>query len=255
MKIAVCVSGQPRNYEQGYYELKKWFLDKYDCDVYIHAWKDLESEFKTSHPFARSKTHKFTEQDYQNILNLYQPKDYYFQSPIIFDVNDIRGPLLGYKLNDLLSAGYSRQAAFDLVEESGVEYDLVIRTRFDLEFTDYISPECLFLKDLSLLDPNKLNVFEYPLTPEGHTTRHSEVDDLFAVSSPEIAGIYADYFTYAISYIYMNDAYKAWLDTVISENPDPIHPETVLKYHLVSNEVEINYVKSLTEYFTANILR
>ena len=106
-----------------------------------------------------------------------------------------------------------------------------------------------------LLASNKLNVFEYPLTEEGHPTRHSEVDDLFAVSSPEIANIYANYFTYAISYIYMNDAYKAWLDTVISENPDPIHPESVLKYHLISNGVEINYVPSLTEHFTANIFR
>jgi hypothetical protein len=28
MKIAVCISGQPRSYEQGYYELKKWSTDK-----------------------------------------------------------------------------------------------------------------------------------------------------------------------------------------------------------------------------------
>lgn len=250
MKIAVCISGQPRNYEQGYSELKKWFLDKYDCDVYIHAWKDLESEFKTSHPFARSKTHKFTEQDYQNILNLYQPKDYYFQPPIVFDVNDIRGHLLGYKLNDLLSAGYSRQAAFDLVEESGIEYDLVIRTRFDLQFTNYISPECLFLKDLSLLDPNKLNAFSYAQ----HEDRKSEVDDLFAVSSQKIARIYADYFSFMLSYIYVNPDYVTWLEDLVV-NPDPICAESLLKYHLITNEVEIAYIPSLTDYFTAHIIR
>ena len=254
MKIAVCISGQPRNYEKGYQELKKWFLDKYDCDVYIHTWKDT-SPMEAGHKFAQKREYEFTNEDYDRILELYKPKTWNFQHPIPFDTTGIKGDHLNYKLNSLLSASYSIHECYNLVKDWGVKYDLVIRTRFDLEFTDYISPECEFLKDLTLLDPNKLNIFEYPLTDEGHTTRHSEVDDLFAVSSPEIAGIYADYFTYAISYIYMSDAYKAWLDTVISENPDPIHPESVLKYHLISNGIEINYVKSLTEYFTANILR
>ena len=38
MKVAICISGQPRNYEQGFKELKRWFLDRYDIDVYLHAW-------------------------------------------------------------------------------------------------------------------------------------------------------------------------------------------------------------------------
>jgi hypothetical protein len=58
MKIAVCISGQPRNYEQGYYELKKWFLDRYDCDVYFHTWKDTQSSFTLSHNFT--ETHQYT---------------------------------------------------------------------------------------------------------------------------------------------------------------------------------------------------
>jgi hypothetical protein len=55
--------------------------------------------------------------------------------------------------------------------------------------------------------------------------------------------------------MYLNPDYKEFLDKHISENPDPIYPESLLKYHLVSNNVEINYVNSLTEHFTANILR
>ena len=35
MKIAIIISGLPRCYKEGYEELKKWFLDKYDCDIYI----------------------------------------------------------------------------------------------------------------------------------------------------------------------------------------------------------------------------
>lgn len=253
MKVAICISGQPRNYEQGYYELKKWFLDKYDCDVYIHTWKD--SIMEAGHKYVKERTYEFTDEDYDRIIDLYKPKTWHFQKPIPFDTTDIRGPHIGYKLNSTLSASYSIHACYKLVKDWGIDYDLIIRTRFDLEFTDYISPECLFLKDLSLLDPNKLNVFEYPKTDEGHPTRLSEVDDLFAVSSPKIANIYADYFSYVISYIYMNPDYISWLDEHISENADPIYPESLLKYHLVTNGVEINPVNSLTEHFTANILR
>jgi hypothetical protein len=210
---------------------------------------------EAGHKYVKERTYEFTDEDYKNIVELYKPKTWHYQRPIPFDTTDIKGPHIGYKLNSALSASYSIHACYNLVRSFGIEYDLVIRTRFDLEFTDYISPECLFLKDLSLLDSKKLNVFEYPMSPEGSPTRLSEVDDLFAVSSPEIAGIYADYFTYVISYTYMNDAYKSWLDKNISENADPIYPESLLKYHLVTNGVEINPIKSLTEHFTANILR
>lgn len=250
MKIAVCISGQPRNYEQGYYELKKWFLDRYDCDVYIHAWKDTQSSVKTSHPFAKSKNYIFTEEDYSKILDLYQPINHYFQPPIVFDTHDIRGETLGYKLNDLLSAAYSRQACYNLLEESEKEYDLVIRTRFDLQFTDYISPECIFLKDLNLLDPNKLNAFSYLPNED----RRSEVDDLFAVSSQSIARVYADYFSFMLYYIYIDGEYKTWLESLVF-NPDVICAESLLKYHLIKNEIEIEYIPSLTEYFTAHIIR
>ena len=253
MKIAVCISGQPRNYEQGYLELKKWFLDKYDCDVYIHTWKDTIME--AGHKYVKERTYEFTEEDYNRILELYQPIDYHFQKPIPFDTTDIKGPTIGYRLNSTLSASYSIYAAYQLVKKSGIDYDLVIRTRFDLEFTDYISPECVFLKDLSLLDSSKISLFEYPKTEEGYPTRLSEVDDLFAVGSLEVSEIYSNYFSYVLYKIYMNPDYMDFLNENISENPDPIYPESLLKYHLVSNGVEINYVNSLTENFTANIIR
>ena len=131
-----------------------------------------------------------------------------------------------------------------------MEYDLVIRTRFDLMFSNYISPECIFLKDLSLLDPNKLNAFSYLPIED----RKSEVDDLFAVSSQRIARIYADYFSYMLYYIYVEEDYVTWLKDLVV-NPDPICAESLLKYHLIKNEVDIEYIPSLTNHFTAHIIR
>ena len=40
MKIALCLSGQPRSFKQGYEYHKKNLLDHYDVDVFIHTWVD-----------------------------------------------------------------------------------------------------------------------------------------------------------------------------------------------------------------------
>ena len=39
MKIALCLSGQARSFEQGYEYYKKNLLDHYDVDVFIHTWQ------------------------------------------------------------------------------------------------------------------------------------------------------------------------------------------------------------------------
>lgn len=41
MKIAICMSGHMRTFRECYTSLKKHFLDKYDCDIYISTWKKL----------------------------------------------------------------------------------------------------------------------------------------------------------------------------------------------------------------------
>ena len=250
MKIAISISGLPRCYKEGYEELKKWFLDKYDCDVYIHTWYDTKTIFKTGHNFAPNKEYKFTEKDYQNVLELYQPKNYTFQKPIPFDVNSITSKL-GVKLNVSLSTFYSLQHSFNLIKESGIHYDYIIRTRFDLKFTDYISPECVFLKDISLLNPNQLSYFQYSNDP---FVRASEIDDLFAVGSLEVMDTYCNTFSYILNYLYINEEYKEWLNNLVPD-PEPLVNESLLKFHLLNNNITLNPVSSLTEYFTAHIMR
>jgi len=250
MKVAISISGLPRCYKEGYEELKKWFLDKYDCDIYIHTWYDTKTIFKTGHNFAPNIGYNFTEEDYQNILDLYQPKNHTLQKPIPFDVNGIISRL-GVKLNVSLSSFYSLQHSFNLIKESGIEYDYIIRTRFDLKFTDYISPECVFLKDISLLDPNQLSYFQYSDDPN---IRIAEIDDLFAVGGFEVMNVYCNTFSYVLNYLYMNQEYKEWLNNLVPD-PEPLVNESILKFHLLNNNISLNPVPSLTEYFTAHIMR
>ena len=103
MKIAICVNGESFKFEKGYYWLKQNYLDKYDCDIYTHTWDNSGNLDK--------------------ILDLYQPKDYYFQSLIPFDDNDL-------ELNIILNKAYSSHACFNLVRESTIEYDFIINLEF-----------------------------------------------------------------------------------------------------------------------------
>jgi hypothetical protein len=41
MKIALTNKWTtPKSIVHGYYEIRKWFLERYDIDVYLHGWKD-----------------------------------------------------------------------------------------------------------------------------------------------------------------------------------------------------------------------
>lgn len=46
MRIALCISGQPRSFKAGYEYYKKNLLDKHDVDVFIHTWDTSGMEWK-----------------------------------------------------------------------------------------------------------------------------------------------------------------------------------------------------------------
>ena len=43
MKVALCLSGQPRVVEVGYHKLRASILDHNDVDVFIHTWFDKDN--------------------------------------------------------------------------------------------------------------------------------------------------------------------------------------------------------------------
>ena len=86
MKIAILVSGQPRRYRNGFKDLKKWFLDRYDVDVYLHAWEDkVFHKYDFFNEGKLQKVYNVENNLYQNLVDWYQPKDYLFEPAIKFD--------------------------------------------------------------------------------------------------------------------------------------------------------------------------
>ncbi len=90
MKVALCLSGQPRCYKECYEFVKAFVIDEYggdDVDVFCHFWWDKEgdSAFESTSPWsAESLTeNKFTPLDdiERGLIELYNPIDIKYDNP------------------------------------------------------------------------------------------------------------------------------------------------------------------------------
>jgi hypothetical protein len=238
MKIAMTISGQPRQYAAGFLECKKWFLDKYDIDVYLHSWVD--KKFYKYDFFDEGKlqnTYTADENTYSEILELYKPKGYLFEKAINFDATDIKGSN-NQRLNSQLGMWMSLKRAWDLLEESGIKYDYVIRTRFDLQFTDHVVESCPLISNITQLDPNQVNLFDY------HNDNHRKlnVNDLFAIGGYDVMKVYHNLFIDQIYYHFTDPVYDEWLIGL-----DKFVNETILMHHLNTYHVPFNRIPTERE--------
>ena len=234
----MTISGQPRQYAAGFLECKKWFLDKYDIDVYLHSW--IDKKFYKYDFFDEGKlqnTYTADENTYSEILELYKPKGYLFEKAINFDATDIKGSN-NQRLNSQLGMWMSLKRAWDLLEESGIKYDYVIRTRFDLQFTDHVVESCPLISNITQLNPNQVNLFDY------HNDNHRKlnVNDLFAIGGYDVMKVYHNLFIDQIYYHFTDPVYDEWLIGL-----DKFVNETILLYHLNTYYVPFNRIPTERE--------
>ena len=160
MKIALCLSGQPRGLAKAHEYVKTNLLDKNDVDVFCHTWDDgsiIESLYTPlSIEVAKSSEHKLT-------------KDY--------NVKSSRHPAI-----NTVSFYYSLYRANRLCIQSGNSYDVVIRSRYDYAIATQI--------DFSSMD---LNMLWTPLVHQRSFLGPNFLcTDQFAFSCPRIMNIYCD---------------------------------------------------------------
>ena len=125
MKVALCLSGFAREYHKTFPALKKHLLDLYDVDVFIHTWSKPDRHMpKPKEGFD---------------FSMYEPKACLIEEPKTFDIpqtlndknifqkrdlNGIFAMYYGIYESNLLRTKYEEQKEF--------EYDVVVRSRFDL---------------------------------------------------------------------------------------------------------------------------
>jgi hypothetical protein len=131
MKVALCISGQPRNVQYTYPYIYENLIEPNNADVFIHSWI---SEDIVGKPFINSGNFIASNIIPQNIdqiiLDLYNPKKYIFEPQKYFDgsrYEERKYP--GIKPENSISQRYSVFESINLALP--YQYDCIIRIRFD----------------------------------------------------------------------------------------------------------------------------
>jgi hypothetical protein len=226
MKVAILISGQPRNYHKGYLLLKKAYLDRYDCDVFINTWEG--STFQATQFFSDRPPNEYELEDEweSRIWSLYKPKSRRVSKPIVFDNKNIVDPVWRQPLQNTKSMFYSIRGAYDLAEEyvRPNKYDCYIRTRFDLQYEESTL-------DLESLDLSKLHVWKWDTDPR---VRHHGYYDVFAIGNHDVMGIYSNVFPKIDWYLNYDEDYQRFL-----EGDSKLRNEYLLRWHLTTSGVDV----------------
>lgn len=215
MKVAVCISGQPRNVHKGFTYIQPNLLQYNDCDIFIHTWFDVE---QVGEVYVNAGGHVASDPLQENvvheILRLYNPLAILAEEQIDFDERDYAErayPAISPFAS--LSQKYSAMKAHGLrrswEEKNNVVYDAVVRLRFDYALRTPIDAQNF---DLSVVNvPNRC-------------PHAGGIDDTFAIGNPDIMNVYGDLYD-SIPQLYDSDV--------------PFCDELLLGQHLVRNNISV----------------
>jgi len=140
MKIAVCLSGQPRNFREGYSYFSQAFIS-HEVDYFIHHWfHNDETEdpiFILSGGTNEGRISWIPEKDTdKKMIELFKPKSYLFEKRKEFTDHKYSKEFMKMPTPDALSMFYSRNECAKLfdayLKENNTKYDLTISTRPDV---------------------------------------------------------------------------------------------------------------------------
>jgi len=150
MKVAISFFGQPRFYKKAFPQWET-IINKLNADVFIHTWwgKDMVGELYPCAPHAGlQEGDKLIHKDIINDLKkLYNPKSIKWNSYKTFKLPDWVKP---NTLDEHATFQfYTQYRSKELVKESGIKYDVVIRTRIDaiidFELPLNVSPNIIYV--------------------------------------------------------------------------------------------------------------
>ena len=216
LNIALLITGQIRNAKESYPSIKEKILDVYNPDVFIETWSNsskiishfngllendstLDEIEKMYNPYIIS-SEEYNNQKNQHFSKLCIEKHCYNETK----------PENVYAMHYKIKKGFSLIKNNQLIEKN---YDLVIKTRFDIKLESFIN--------LYDINPKKIYI------PEGWDHRGG-INDLFAVGGYNVMEIYCNLYSHLEEYTQLGNIF---------------HPETLLKVHLEKNQIEIERPK------------
>lgn len=160
MRVALCISGQPRTWKKAYNNWLDKLLPDIEKDIFFHFWDYntlptiLESELGIVNTDIN-----ITEEEKQDIIDTLKPKKYAFDSRNVNPLNGhrddslvnsyVKNPIGWWCRSQFYSLYYAANLKRQYEIENKFEYDVVFRMRSDLYFLD-------LLRMPSVLSPNSV---------------------------------------------------------------------------------------------------
>jgi hypothetical protein len=141
MRVAFCISGQPRTWEKCF---STWNMGKdIDVDIFFHLWDyNTEPNIVAVKANKTLSTIKVSQEEKNKIVETLKPKKYFFDSRLIDNTEKneyVKEPLGWWCRSQFYSLWYCAQLKRQYEIENNFEYDLVFRFRTDLFFESVIS--------------------------------------------------------------------------------------------------------------------
>ena len=162
MRVALLFFGQPRylDDERPYLQYRKWILDRYDTDVYVHTWFDKTLQSYDVSSWTNIGSCPVLPDSIERIESLYSPKVLVHEPPQTFQFDEHVSDYIDKKFTDktdrwtlknysnLLSQLKSIQSVARLYQDT---HDMIVLSRFDCIID-------IFPSNLSNLNKDKLYV-------------------------------------------------------------------------------------------------
>jgi len=216
MKVALCLSGQPRFVKEAYPNILKTLIEPNNPDIFYHCWYDEESvgkkyadyevEWDVNNNFSLHKDSSYEEGTIDLIEKLYgdRIKGRMVEPEINFVDKNIRLEKIlstharhysrEYFVNMLYSSWNSIMKSNMIKEQyrlkNGIDYDFVIRARFDANLNAIIY--------LDKFDPSKKTLY----TDRRDNLPPRMVEDWFGFGNNDVMNIYSS------GFFYMNEMVK-----------------------------------------------
>ena len=179
MKIALCLSGQPRIVSTALHSLQSNLIEINECDVFIHTWcnnkhkERIEGDYRNEWSFN----------DYPILLQQLKPKSILIEEQFDF-INTYKIPdwCCNCTAQNSQSMFYSIKQSNELKKQyeikNNFEYDYVIRSRMDCWFRSSL--------DVSVFDKNHIHV--------SNTVHGLGFNDFFAIGNSKNMDKYSSTF-------------------------------------------------------------
>ena len=130
MKIAICLSGQPRFLERGYQQISEKITSKYDVDFFVHTWWDNNLS-----AIGSNRGYTYKSNSLELIMEYYKPILMLNEPQIIFNTyNDVDyekiKPISPYSMFYSIKSSNDLKSFYE--KKNNFKYDVVIRCRFDI---------------------------------------------------------------------------------------------------------------------------